>query len=53
MLTLQPACSVVFAAILVDESPSELQLLGVVAILAGLVFATAGRREVPQPEPAR
>jgi drug/metabolite transporter (DMT)-like permease len=52
MLTLQPACSVVFAAILVDESPSELQLLGVVAILAGLVFATARRREVPQPEPA-
>ena len=52
MLTLQPACSVVFAAILVDESPSELQLLGVVAILAGLIFATARRREVPQPEPA-
>jgi drug/metabolite transporter (DMT)-like permease len=52
MLTLQPACSVVFAAILVDESPSELQLVGVLAILAGLVAATARRRGVPQPEPA-
>jgi drug/metabolite transporter (DMT)-like permease len=52
MLTLQPACSVVFAAILVDESPSDLQLVGVLAILAGLVAATARRRGVPQLEPA-
>jgi drug/metabolite transporter (DMT)-like permease len=52
MLTLQPACSVVFAALLVDESPSPLQLAGVAAILVGLVAASARRRGVPQPEPA-
>jgi drug/metabolite transporter (DMT)-like permease len=52
MLTFQPACSVVFAALLVDESPSPLQLVGVAAILVGLVAASARRRGVPQPEPA-
>jgi drug/metabolite transporter (DMT)-like permease len=53
MLTFQPACSVVFAAILIDESPSALQLLGVVAILAGLVAASMRRRGgAPAPEPA-
>jgi drug/metabolite transporter (DMT)-like permease len=50
LLTLQPVCSVVFAAILVDESPSTLQLLGAACILAGLVTATVGRRP-PAPEP--
>jgi drug/metabolite transporter (DMT)-like permease len=52
MLTLQPACSIVFAALLIDEAPSALQLVGVAAILAGLVAATARRRPVPQLEPA-
>jgi drug/metabolite transporter (DMT)-like permease len=51
LLTLQPVCSVVFAAILVDESPSDLQLAGAACILAGLVTATVGRRPpVPEPE---
>ena len=52
MLTLQPACSVLFAALLVDESPSALQLVGVGSILVGLVAASARRRSAPQPEPA-
>ncbi|HEU4942426.1 MAG TPA: DMT family transporter [Gaiellaceae bacterium] len=49
LLTVQPVCSVLFAAILLDEDPSSLQLLGVVAILAGLVLASASR---PTAEPA-
>jgi len=52
MLTLQPACAVVLAALLVDEEPSLLQLVGVAAILAGLVAASARRRAVAVPEPA-
>jgi len=44
LLTLQPVCSVLFAAILLDESPSPLQLVGVAAILAGLLLASAARR---------
>jgi drug/metabolite transporter (DMT)-like permease len=52
MLTFQPACSVVLAALLVDESPSALQLMGVGLILAGLVAASARRRTAPAPEPA-
>ena len=50
LLTLQPVCSVVFAALIVDESPSLLQLAGAACILAGLVTATIGRRP-PLPEP--
>ena len=44
LLTLQPLLSVLFAAWLVDERPSPLQLAGAAAILAGLVIASAGRR---------
>ena len=44
LLTLQPAAAVVFAAILLGEDPSPLQLAGVVAILAGLIVASVGRR---------
>ena len=51
LLTLQPVCSVVFAALIIDESPSLLQLAGAACILAGLVTATVGRRSVPAPEP--
>lgn len=51
MLTLQPACSVLFAALLIDEAPSVLQLVGVAAILAGLVTATARRRAAGAPVP--
>ena len=50
LLTLQPVCSVIFAALLVDESPSVLQLVGAACILAGLVTATV-RRRPPAPEP--
>jgi drug/metabolite transporter (DMT)-like permease len=50
LLTLQPVCAVAFAAILVDESPSALQLAGAACILAGLVTASIGRRP-PAPEP--
>jgi drug/metabolite transporter (DMT)-like permease len=55
LLTLQPVCSVVFAAILLDEDPSEFQLVGVVLILAGLLLATAtgGRSAIPAPSASR
>lgn len=52
LLTLQPVCSVVFAAILLDEDPSELQLVGVVMILAGLLLASATGARSPRPGPA-
>ena len=44
LLTLQPVMSVLFAALLLGEDPSVLQLVGVAAILAGLLLATASRR---------
>jgi drug/metabolite transporter (DMT)-like permease len=50
-LTLQPALSVVFGVILLDEAPSEVQFLGVAVIIAGVVLATAGRRRRPYTEP--
>ena len=43
LLTFQPVGSVVFAALLLDESPSPLQLVGVAAILAGLLVASLTR----------
>lgn len=51
MLTFQPVCAVVFAAILVDEEPSPLQLAGAGCILAGLVVASLRRRPVPVAQP--
>jgi drug/metabolite transporter (DMT)-like permease len=51
LLTFQPVCSVVFAALIVNESPSWLQLAGAACILAGLVTATVRRREAPAAEP--
>lgn len=51
LLTLQPVCAVVFAALLVDESPSGLQLAGAACVLLGLVVATVGRPRTPVPEP--
>jgi drug/metabolite transporter (DMT)-like permease len=50
-LTLQPVCSVIFAALILGESPSALQLVGAATILAGLVIASLGRRSPPPPEP--
>jgi len=51
LLTFQPVCSVIFAALIVDENPSGLQLAGAACILAGLVTATLGRSQAPAPEP--
>jgi drug/metabolite transporter (DMT)-like permease len=51
LLTLQPVLSVIFAALILDESPSGLQLAGAACILAGLIVATVGRRPVQTPEP--
>lgn len=51
MLTFQPVCSVVFAALILGESPSALQLVGAASILAGLVVASFRRRRVAVPEP--
>jgi drug/metabolite transporter (DMT)-like permease len=45
ILLLQPVASVVLAAAVLDERPSPVQLLGCVVVLAGVVAATAGRRE--------
>ena len=47
LLTFQPVCSVVFAALILNESPSLLQLGGAACILAGLLTATIGLREAP------
>ena len=51
LLTSQPVGSVILAAFLLDERPTALQLLGTVAILAGLVIASAGRRGERTAEP--
>lgn len=51
LLTFQPVCSVFFAALILSESPSWLQLAGAGCILVGLVVATVARRDVPAPEP--
>jgi drug/metabolite transporter (DMT)-like permease len=45
LLTLQPVLSVLFAAAILGEAPSELQLLGVAGVLVGLLVVSAGRRE--------
>jgi drug/metabolite transporter (DMT)-like permease len=51
MLTVQPLCAVLFAAILIDEEPSSLQLAGAGCILAGLVIASVTRRPEPVAQP--
>src|SRR5205807_3281417 len=45
LLTLQPVLSVLFAAAILGEAPSGLQLLGVAGVLAGLLVASAGSRQ--------
>jgi drug/metabolite transporter (DMT)-like permease len=56
LLMLQPLLAVVFAALLVDERPSSLQLVGAGAILAGVLLASTARagekRPAAAPEPA-
>ena len=44
LLTIQPIGSVILGAIIFSERPSALQLLGVLAVLTGLMFSTRGRR---------
>src|SRR4051812_38796358 len=43
LLTIQPVCSVMLGAALFGEAPSALQLVGVAAIIAGLVLAARVR----------
>lgn len=45
VLLLQPVASVALSAAVLDERPSRLQLLGASVVLAGVVAATAGRRD--------
>ena len=45
LLTLQPLLAVIFAALLVNERPSPLQLVGAALILCGLLVASVGPRE--------
>ena len=52
ILLLQPVASVALSAVVLTERPSPVQLLGCVIVLAGVVAATATRRErkaVPEP----
>jgi drug/metabolite transporter (DMT)-like permease len=51
MLTFQPLCTVVLAAVLLEEEPSTLQLAGAACILVGLLVATATRRAAPVAQP--
>ena len=44
---MQPVGSVILGVILLGESPSIVQLLGVVCIFSGIVVATARRSRVP------
>jgi drug/metabolite transporter (DMT)-like permease len=47
LLTLQPLLAVIFAALLISERPSPLQLVGAAFILSGLLIASVGRRQAP------
>jgi drug/metabolite transporter (DMT)-like permease len=47
LLMMQPLLAVIFAALLVDERPSPLQLAGAGAILAGVLLASSTRPEAP------
>jgi drug/metabolite transporter (DMT)-like permease len=50
VLMLQPVCTVLLGAVLLSEAPSAIQLSGVAIVLAGVAFATLGRRSrVPAP----
>lgn len=51
LLTIQPAASVVFAMLLVDEDPSAVQLAGIVVVLAGVLLSTGRRRPEATPVP--
>ena len=44
LLLIQPVASVALAALILGETPSALQIIGVVVILAGVVYASRGRQ---------
>jgi drug/metabolite transporter (DMT)-like permease len=46
VLTVQPVMSVVLGIVLLDESPSAVQLTGIAVVLAGVLLATVGRRTI-------
>lgn len=52
LLTIQPVGSVALAAVILGESPTALQLVGVVLVLCALIVATAPRRVLRAREPA-
>lgn len=52
VLLLQPVGAMILAALVVDEHPSLAQLAGAVAILVGVIIATASHRG-PQPAPTQ
>jgi drug/metabolite transporter (DMT)-like permease len=47
LLLIQPVSSVALGALILGETPSGLQILGVAVILAGVVYASRGPRTVP------
>jgi drug/metabolite transporter (DMT)-like permease len=47
LLTVQPVGSVILGVVLLGESPSAVQLLGVACIFSGVIVATARRSTVP------
>jgi drug/metabolite transporter (DMT)-like permease len=47
LLTVQPVGSVILGVVLLSESPSLVQLLGVACIFSGIIVATARRSRVP------
>jgi drug/metabolite transporter (DMT)-like permease len=52
ILLIQPVSSVALAALILAERPSGLQVVGVAIILAGVVYATSGRRAARAAVPA-
>jgi len=50
-LTFQPVCTVLFAAVILGESPSALQLIGAGTIIIGLVVSSLARRGAAVAEP--
>ena len=53
LLTIQPVGSMVLGALLLDEAATSLQLIGVAAILTGLVAVASSREPAPDATPAR
>ncbi len=48
LLTVQPVASVILGVVLLSESPSLVQLLGVACIFSGIIVATTQRRVVSE-----